>query len=159
MFHDILAVVHIFICVGLIGLVLIQHGRGADAGAAFGSGASATVFGSRGSASFLTRTTAILATLFFITSLTLAYYSRQPVAATSVIAPETSTKTESEVPTVATTPNQKEVGELSTPQTSGTATGDKEITINLGKENETVSKSVESDEVPIVNPAVDSKEK
>ena len=78
MFHDILAVVHIFICIGLIGLVLIQHGRGADAGAAFGSGASATVFGSRGSASFLTRTTAILATLFFITSLSLTYFNAHP---------------------------------------------------------------------------------
>ncbi len=142
MFHDILAVVHIFICVGLIGLVLIQHGRGADAGAAFGSGASSTVFGSRGSASFLTRTTAILATLFFITSLTLAYYSRQPVAAKSVVtqAQETSTKTatESEIPTVETSPTPKV--ELSTPQTSnGSSVGDKEVTINLGSENKSES--------------------
>lgn len=73
--HTIVIVVHMFVSIGLIGLVLIQHGKGADAGAAFGSGASSTVFGSRGSASFLTRTTAILATTFFITSLTLGYFS------------------------------------------------------------------------------------
>ncbi|HVY23330.1 MAG TPA: preprotein translocase subunit SecG [Steroidobacteraceae bacterium] len=68
-------IVHLFLAVGIIGLVLIQRGKGADAGAGFGSGASGTVFGARGSASFLSRTTAIFAGLFFITSLTLAYFS------------------------------------------------------------------------------------
>lgn len=70
-------VVHIVISLLLIGLILIQHGKGADAGAAFGGGggggASASLFGSQGSASFLSRSSAILATVFFITSLTLAY--------------------------------------------------------------------------------------
>jgi len=66
-------VVHVALAVGLIGLVLIQHGKGADAGAAFGSGASSTVFGARGSASFLTRVTTGIAFLFFLTSLTLFY--------------------------------------------------------------------------------------
>ncbi len=66
-------VIHVLLAVGVIGLVLIQHGKGADAGAAFGSGASATVFGARGSASFLTRATTVLATLFFITSIFLFY--------------------------------------------------------------------------------------
>jgi preprotein translocase subunit SecG len=75
--QTILIVVHLFIALGLIGLVLIQHGKGADAGAAFGSGASATVFGSAGSANFLSRTTAILAAAFFITSLGMAWYSMQ----------------------------------------------------------------------------------
>ncbi len=75
--QSILVVVHLFVAVALVGLVLIQHGKGADAGAAFGSGASGTVFGSRGSGSFLTRATAILALLFFITSLTLAWYAMQ----------------------------------------------------------------------------------
>lgn len=75
----VLLVIHVFMAIGLIGLVLIQHGKGADAGAAFGSGSSATVFGSQGSASFLTRLTAVLATGFFITSLTLAYYTRVTV--------------------------------------------------------------------------------
>jgi preprotein translocase subunit SecG len=72
-----LTVVHLFLAIGLIGLILIQHGRGADAGAAFGSGASATVFGARGSGSFLSRTTAILATLFFVTSVVMAYYAQR----------------------------------------------------------------------------------
>jgi preprotein translocase subunit SecG len=71
----ILTVLHLLLAIGLVGLILIQHGKGADAGAAFGSGASATVFGSRGSGSFLTRTTAILATIFFLTSIALAYYA------------------------------------------------------------------------------------
>jgi preprotein translocase subunit SecG len=71
----ILTVVHLLLALGLIGLVLLQHGKGADAGAAFGSGASSTVFGARGSASFLTRSTAVIATLFFLTSIALAYYA------------------------------------------------------------------------------------
>ena len=75
--HTILVVVHLFLSIGLIGLILIQHGKGADAGAAFGSGASSTVFGARGSANFLSRTTGILALLFFITSLTLAWMAMQ----------------------------------------------------------------------------------
>ena len=75
--QTILTIVQVFLSLGLIGLVLIQHGRGADAGAAFGSGASATVFGSRGSGSFLSRTTGILAALFFLTSMALAYYAAQ----------------------------------------------------------------------------------
>jgi preprotein translocase subunit SecG len=73
--ETILIVVHLLLSLGLIGLVLIQHGKGADAGAAFGSGASATVFGARGSGSFLSRTTGILAALFFATSLALAYFA------------------------------------------------------------------------------------
>src|SRR5699024_3763465 len=75
--HSILLVLHIIVAVALIGLVLVQHGKGADAGAAFGSGASATVFGARGSANFLTRASAALAAVFFITSLSLAYFSVQ----------------------------------------------------------------------------------
>ena len=75
--QTILTVVPLFLALGLIGLVLIQHGKGADMGAAFGSGASATVFGARGSGNFLSRTTAILAALFFVTSMVLAYYASQ----------------------------------------------------------------------------------
>jgi preprotein translocase subunit SecG len=77
-------IVHLFLAVGIIGLVLIQRGKGADAGAGFGSGASGTVFGARGSASFLSRTTAIFAGLFFITSLTLAYFSNHGTRTTDV---------------------------------------------------------------------------
>ena len=67
-----LLVIHVLLSISLIALILLQQGKGADAGAAFGSGASGTVFGSKGSASFLSRTTAILATLFFAVSLALA---------------------------------------------------------------------------------------
>lgn len=71
--------VHILVGLGVIGLVLLQHGKGADMGAAFGSGASGSLFGATGSANFLSRTTAILATVFFITSLALAYLGgKQP---------------------------------------------------------------------------------
>lgn len=70
-------IIHTLIALGIIALVLIQRGKGADAGAAFGSGASGTVFGSRGSTSFFSRATALLATAFFATSLTLAYMSSQ----------------------------------------------------------------------------------
>jgi preprotein translocase subunit SecG len=104
MFPEIIVIVHIFLCVGLIGLILIQHGKGADAGAAFGSGASGTVFGSQGSTSFLSRTTGILATIFFITSLTLAYISiqridRQPKSVTETVQPIAPPVDDSEVPT------------------------------------------------------------
>ena len=78
--QTILTVVQVFLSLGLIGLVLMQHGKGADAGAAFGSGASQTVFGSQGSGSFLTRLTAIIATLFFLTSMALAYFATQGAA-------------------------------------------------------------------------------
>jgi preprotein translocase subunit SecG len=70
-------IAHTLIAIGIIALVLLQRGKGADAGAAFGAGASGTVFGSRGSGSFFSRATAILATAFFATSLTLAYLSSQ----------------------------------------------------------------------------------
>ena len=70
--HTVVLTIHVLLAIGVIGLVLIQQGKGADAGAAFGSGSSATVFGAGGSGSFLTRTTTALATLFFVTSLGLA---------------------------------------------------------------------------------------
>ena len=75
--QTILLVVQVLLSISLIGLILIQHGKGADAGAAFGSGASSTVFGSSGSVSFLSRTTAILATLFFAVSLSLTVISHR----------------------------------------------------------------------------------
>lgn len=75
MLYQIIIVLHGLIGFCIIGLVLIQQGKGADAGAAFGSGASGSVFGAQGSASFLSRTTAILAACFFTTSLTLAVLS------------------------------------------------------------------------------------
>lgn len=73
MLYTILVVIQVLVAVTLIGLILLQHGKGADAGAAFGSGASGTVFGASGSANFLSRATAALATVFFAVSLSLAY--------------------------------------------------------------------------------------
>jgi preprotein translocase subunit SecG len=81
-----LAVVfHVLLAFAIVALVLLQRGKGADAGAGFGAGASGTVFGSRGSASFLSRTTAVLATLFFLTSLGLSYLLSQQKQPTSVV--------------------------------------------------------------------------
>jgi preprotein translocase subunit SecG len=78
--HTAILVIHILVALGIIGLVLIQHGKGADAGAAFGAGAaggaSGTVFGAKGSSNFLSRSTALLATIFFLTSLSLAYLTK-----------------------------------------------------------------------------------
>ena len=71
MFYEVLIIVYLIVALMLIGFVLIQQGKGADMGASFGSGGSNTVFGSSGSGNFLTRTTAILATLFFVISLIL----------------------------------------------------------------------------------------
>lgn len=70
--QTIVLIIHVLLALTVIGLVLLQHGKGADAGAAFGSGASATVFGARGAGSFLTRMTTLCAALFFVTSLGLA---------------------------------------------------------------------------------------
>ncbi len=72
-FFSILLTIHILVALAIIGLVLMQHGKGADMGAAFGSGASGSLFGASGSANFLSRTTAVLAAVFFATSLLLAY--------------------------------------------------------------------------------------
>jgi preprotein translocase subunit SecG len=71
--YNILLIVQIIVALSIIGLVLIQHGKGADAGAAFGGGASGSVFGSRGSGNFLSRSTGILAAVFFANSLALAW--------------------------------------------------------------------------------------
>ncbi len=74
--YQILLAIYVVVAITLVILVLVQHGKGADAGAAFGSGASGTVFGARGSSTFLSRFTAGLATLFFVLSLALAYMVR-----------------------------------------------------------------------------------
>ncbi len=69
--------VHVIVAVAIVALVLMQQGKGADAGAAFGSGASQTMFGSGGTGNFLTKTTTLAAVVFFVTSLTLAIFARQ----------------------------------------------------------------------------------
>ena len=77
MLETVVIVIHLLMAMGLVVLVLLQHGKGADAGASFGSGASGTVFGSQGSATFLSRFTGVLAAVFFITSLGLAYFAKE----------------------------------------------------------------------------------
>jgi len=73
MLTTVLIVLHILVALAIIGLVLLQHGKGADMGSGFGGGASGSLFGATGSANFLSRTTAVLAAVFFILSLALAY--------------------------------------------------------------------------------------
>ena len=124
-----LAVVfHVSLAVGIVGIVLLQRGKGADAGAGFGAGASGTVFGARGSASFLSRTTAVLATLFFLTSLGLTYLFSQQKAATSVVdtikqeapAPVTSPAQMPSLPPA--TPAANSPAPAATPPATGTGT-------------------------------------
>ncbi|TRW94339.1 preprotein translocase subunit SecG [Candidatus Methylobacter oryzae] len=79
--YQVIIVIHVLLGLGVVGLVLMQQGKGADAGAAFGTGSSGSVFGAQGAASFLSRATAILATLFFMTSLGLAVMNSKQGAA------------------------------------------------------------------------------
>ena len=80
MWTNVLIVAHVITALAIIGLVLLQHGKGADMGSGFGGGASSSLFGATGSANFLSRTTAVLATLFFLLSLALAYVAtKKPV--------------------------------------------------------------------------------
>ena len=78
MLQHVITFVHGLLCFAIIALVLLQRGKGADAGAGFGSGASGTVFGARGSATFFSKMTAVLATLFFLTSMSLAWFATRP---------------------------------------------------------------------------------
>jgi len=78
--NSVIIVVHVLIAIAIIGLVLLQHGKGADMGSGFGGGASSSLFGATGSANFLSRTTAVLAALFFLSSLSLSYFATHQVA-------------------------------------------------------------------------------
>ena len=92
MTFQIILVIHVLLALGLVGLILIQHGKGADAGAAFGSGAAGSVFGARGAHSFLYKLTAVLAVAFFVTSISLAYFASSE---TTALDPEQSIMTQS----------------------------------------------------------------
>lgn len=104
--REIIVVIDILAAVGLIALVLLQQGKGADMGAAFGSGASQTLFGSRGTANFLTRTTAVLALVFFVANLALAYLATAPAPPSSVVTqtPAPTSVPASEVPAAPAVP-------------------------------------------------------
>lgn len=78
--------VQMLTAIGMVGLILVQHGKGADMGAAFGSGGSGSLFGASGSANFLSRTTGVLAAIFFVSTLLLAYFGNaQPRTSSSVL--------------------------------------------------------------------------
>ena len=94
--NSLLSVAQVLLSVSLIVLILMQHGKGADAGAAFGSGASASVFGARGSGNFLSKATGILATLFFIVCMSLAYLSSNREAPGSIVQSVTTLENESQ---------------------------------------------------------------
>lgn len=81
MLETVVVVLHLVGAIGIVALVLLQQGKGADAGASFGAGASATVFGSQGSSTFLSKFTGILAAAFFITSLGLAFFAKEKAEA------------------------------------------------------------------------------
>ena len=82
---NVILAVQMLTALGMIGLILIQHGKGADMGAAFGGGSSGSLFGASGSANFLSRTTAALATMFFVATLALAYFGNQRPASTGSV--------------------------------------------------------------------------
>src|SRR5215208_3418774 len=127
--HTASIVFHVLVAAAIVGMVLLQRGKGADAGAGFGSGASGTVFGARGSASFLSRMTATLAALFFASSLTLAYLGgRKPEVPKSVIDRVTVPQTQSAPPAPtqqAPATNESTAQPVETPaQPSGNTPGD-----------------------------------
>ena len=123
MLHTIVLIAHVGIALMIIGLVLLQRGKGAEAGTGFGAGASGTVFGARGSATFLSRATGVLATVFFVTSLALAYLSTQRTAPESLLesapatqsapqpAPEAAPPADSELPPLPSDPAPEGPGE------------------------------------------------
>ena len=84
--ETVVLVVHVLTALSIVGLVLLQHGKGADVGAAFGSGASGSLFGATGSANFLSRATAVLAVVFFLTSLGLTYFGTRNTERKGVMA-------------------------------------------------------------------------
>jgi preprotein translocase subunit SecG len=112
MLQSIALVLHVLTSLLIVGLVLLQRGKGADAGTGFGAGASGTVFGARGSANFLSRATAALATMFFLTSLTLAFFANQQTAPESLL--EGAVPTEQTQPQATPPAEQSELPQLET---------------------------------------------
>ena len=127
--EPVVLVVHLIIAAAVCGFVLMQHGKGADMGAAFGSGASGSLFGAAGSANFLSRTTAILAAIFFLTSVGLTFFGtlhgkpqgvmEQGVMEKTVPTPKAPASTPGEVPGSTSTPSNQPPP---APAPSGTST-------------------------------------
>lgn len=134
--NTIILIIHVFSALAIIGLVLVQHGKGADVGASFGGGASGSVFGSKGSASFLTKLTAGLAIVFFALSLFLAYQSRvvrpkpqipSNQAINSPVAPPASVVNESSKPESSIQENKGETIPMALPPKQSTGVPEVEI--------------------------------
>jgi preprotein translocase subunit SecG len=115
MLQTILMLVHLAVCALIVVLVLLQRGKGADAGTGFGAGASGTVFGSRGSANFFSRSTAVLATLFFVTSLALAYLASQGSAPQGILEGSVLEGDGSELPVLQPQQGDSELPQLEVP--------------------------------------------
>jgi len=123
---NLLLAAQILTALGMIGLILLQHGKGADMGAAFGSGASGSLFGATGSANFLSRATAVLATVFFAATLMLAYFGNvRPVAGSSSVLERTAVPASAPAVPASAPPVQQIPGvdsaPLPVPMTPGTA--------------------------------------
>ena len=117
--ENIITVIHVIAAAGVIGLVLLQHGKGADMGAAFGSGTSGSLFGVSGASNFMSKATAGCVAVFFVTSISLAYLSSHHTGRSSVVKAQASTEK--------TAPNVVEVKPAEVKDiknTSGTAAGD-----------------------------------
>jgi len=117
MLQTIVLVAHVGIALLIIGLVLLQRGKGADAGTGFGAGASGTVFGARGSATFFSRMTGVLATLFFVTSLALAYLATQQTAPRSLLESAPAQQSAPPLPAAETPPAANDLPALPTGET------------------------------------------
>lgn len=126
MLHTLLLIIQLFCAIGIVALVLLQRGKGADAGAGFGAGASGTVFGARGATTALSRATAILAAVFMLTSLTLGYLSSHGAAtpASSSLLDKLSQPAPASAPAPASTPApQSTVPSAPPAPSSGAAAG------------------------------------
>ncbi|MCP4145303.1 MAG: preprotein translocase subunit SecG [bacterium] len=113
--NALLLVAQVLLSISLIALVLLQHGKGADAGAAFGSGASATVFGAKGSGNFLTKATSIVAFLFFSTCLSLAYLAANREGPASIMDSVVETQSVEQVDTILKQPENMDLPPMSEP--------------------------------------------
>jgi preprotein translocase subunit SecG len=160
--YQVIIVIHVLLGLGVIGLVLIQQGKGADAGAAFGTGTSGSVFGAQGAASFLSRTTAILAALFFTTSLALAVLNSHKGAVYDLMStpssdqPVTDEKAADSLPLVpsapsAPAPNAEKAVEQAPPPVSNSAEEIKETVVPKAEDIKTVEEKgvVEESKKPV----------
>src|SRR6266496_450173 len=117
--ETVLVAVHVLVAAALVGLVLLQHGKGADMGAAFGSGSSGSLFGAAGSANFLSRTTAVLAAVFFLSSLGLTWFATTRVTTRGAVPQGVMEKMPA--PKANDVPAAPATGKATTPPAGGTA--------------------------------------